>query len=73
MEWGHVLVFVASFLLGGILVYFTAAPTETVFVYPTPDNVQHIEYVDKAGTCYRYNARKIKCPRTGAKPIPVQE
>ena len=73
MEALHVGIFFASFLLGGLLVYFTAAPTETVLVYPTPTNVKDVEYIDRVGTCYRYTAQKIKCPTAGAKQIPLQE
>ena len=73
METVHLGAFLLAFVAGGVLVYYTAPPTDTIVVYPTPGNVQKVEYKDRAGNCYRYNAKKINCPSTGAVPIPLQE
>lgn len=73
MEMQHVIAFFIALAAGGLMVYFTAAPTSTVIVYPTPDNATKVEYRDKAGNCYRYSANKIRCPKTGAVKIPLQE
>ena len=73
MDVEHLTVFLLAFALGGIMVYFTAAATTTVIVYPTPDNAGQVEYKDKAGNCYRYSSKKIKCPAKGARKIPLQE
>ncbi len=69
----HYVTFAVSFILGGIMVYSTAAPTNTIVVYPTPSNVRKMEYKDLAGQCYKYRASKIKCPQKGSIPIPLQE
>jgi hypothetical protein len=69
----HYATFLIAFILGGIMVYSTAPPTNTIVVYPTPSNVKKVEYKDLAGQCYKYRANKIKCPRTGSIPIPLQE
>jgi len=73
MDAKHFGVFVLAFICGGVLVYFTAPPTDTIVVYPTPTNVKRVEYRDRAGNCYKYTAKKIKCPRSGAVTIPLQE
>lgn len=73
MDVKHLAVFLLAFALGGIMVYFTAPATTTVVVYPTPDNAGKVEYKDRAGNCYRYSSKKIKCPKTGAIKIPLQE
>ena len=73
MESEHLFAFFGSFLLGGAAVYFTAPATNTIVVYPTPENARKVEYKDRAGTCYVYGAKKIKCPAGGGKPIPLQE
>ena len=46
-------VFLAAFVIGLVFVYLSAAPTETVLVYPTPENAGKIEYQDKAGNCFK--------------------
>ena len=66
-------VFIVSLVLGFIFVYLSAAPTETVLVYPTPENAGKIEYKDKAGTCFSFKAMEVSCPKTGMKVIPIQE
>lgn len=66
-------VFLSAFVIGLIFVYLSAAPTETVLVYPTPENAGKIEYQDKAGNCFVYKAKEVTCPKTGMKVIPIQE
>ena len=55
MEANHVGVFILAFICGGVLVYFTAPPTDTIVVYPTPTNIKRVEYRDRAGNCYKYS------------------
>jgi|UniRef100_A0A6C0LKY8 hypothetical protein len=66
-------IFLAAFVIGLLFVYLSAAPTETVLVYPTPENAGKIEYRDKAGNCFSYKANEVTCPKTGMKVIPIQE
>tara|TARA_Y100000287_G_scaffold185518_1_gene188990 strand:+ start:4084 stop:4305 length:222 start_codon:yes stop_codon:yes gene_type:complete len=66
-------IFLAAFVIGLIFVHLSAAPTETVLVYPTPENAGKIEYQDKAGNCFIYKAKEVTCPKTGMKVIPIQE
>ena len=73
MDLKHLTVFLLSFAIGSLMVYFTAPLTSVIVVYPTPDNVGHVEYKDKAGSCYEYASKKVKCPRGGGKEIPLQE
>lgn len=65
-------VFSLSFFIGLIFIYLSAGPTETILVYPTPSNYSKMEYIDKAGNCFIYNPKKVKCPPHGAKKIPIQ-
>ena len=66
-------ILICSFVVGLIFVSLSKEPTEKINVYPTPDNVDDIEYLDKAKNCYKYQATKINCPKDGVKYIPVQE
>ena len=68
-------VFLMSLTLGLLFVYLTASDPTVIYVYPTPDNVNKIQYKDKADTCYQFNAQQVKCPivSTNVKNIPIQK
>tara|TARA_Y100000389_G_C17189748_1_gene378220 strand:- start:277 stop:579 length:303 start_codon:yes stop_codon:yes gene_type:complete len=55
-------VFIVSFIIGIVFIRLSTTETKTVFVYPTPENVEHIEYVDRANNCFTYNYKKVECP-----------
>jgi hypothetical protein len=38
-----------------------------VVVYPTPHNIDKIEYKDEAGNCYGYKIKEVKCPSDKSK------
>ena len=67
-------VFLISLAIGLLFVYLSSAGQTSIYVYPTPDNVKEIEYIDKAGHCFQYNAHQISCPTdvNQIKHIPVQ-
>jgi len=66
-------VLIGSFLVGLLFVHLSSEPNENIFVYPTPNNVEKIQYEDKAGLCYVYKSSEIKCPKEVVKSIPIQE
>ena len=66
-------ILICSFIVGLIFVNLSKEPAEKINVYPTPDNVDDIEYLDKASNCYAYQSTKINCPKDGIKYTPVQE
>lgn len=60
----------------GLLFAYLSAPTPTIIhVYPTPDNVDKVEYVDKANNCFTFTSSEVKCPtdRSSIKNIPIQK
>ena len=69
MEWKHVGIFLASFVFGGVLLYLSPVEHKTILVFPTPFTVDHLQYQDKGGACYRFKAKTIPCS-SSAKPIP---
>ena len=59
----------------GLLFAYLSTPTPTIIhVYPTPDNSDTIEFIDKAKNCFKFAATEVKCPadRGSIKNIPVQ-
>ena len=55
-------VFIISFAFGMFAVYVTMPETKKIMVYPSPDNVDIIQYKDKAGNCFRFKETKTQCP-----------
>ena len=67
----HVILFLAAFAIGCVMVYISPVEHKTVFVYPTPSNVKTLQYKDSAGECFGFTSKEVAC--TGdAKPIPAQ-
>ena len=45
----------------------------TLFVYPTPDNVNLLQYKDNANNCYEFESQEVICPKNNkVQNIPVQ-
>ncbi len=67
-------VFLISLTFGLLFVYLTRSDPTIIYVYPTPDNVNKVQYKDKANTCYQFDAHQVKCPLTmPVKNIPLQK
>jgi len=71
MDWKIVGLFLASFAVGMVLVYFSPMEYKTVFVYPTPNNVDDLQYKDSAGQCFRFSSKEVDCTGSANK-IPSQ-
>jgi len=74
MKFISVPVFIASLCIGIFLSYITLPRPHTVYVYPTPDNLEKIQYEDEAGTCFGFTSHQIKCPknRKDVREYPIQ-
>ena len=59
-------VFFISLAIGIFFVYIFENENRTIFVYPTPDNVESIQYKDATGTCFSVKQTKVQCPKDGA-------
>lgn len=63
--------FIISLAVGLLFVYLSSPKPTVIFVYPTPDNIETIEYKDKADTCFKFDASQVACTNK-AMTIPVQ-
>lgn len=54
--------FVISLCIGLFLSYITLPPSQIVYVYPTPDNSNSIQYTDKNDICFRFDSVETVCP-----------
>ncbi len=68
-------VFIVSLSIGLLFAYLSVPAPTIIHVYPTPDNVDSLEYIDKANNCFKFDATQVKCPsdRNLIKNIPIQE
>jgi hypothetical protein len=53
--------FTISFCIGILLVYMMSPVPQIVQKFPSPDNVRHTIYKDKADNCYKYSASEVDC------------
>jgi hypothetical protein len=67
-------VFLVSLVVGMIAVYLTVPDTRIVYVYPTPENVNVLQYKDKTDSCFSFKERQVPCPKNESDiaKIPVQ-
>jgi hypothetical protein len=68
-------VFIASLCIGLLFAYLSTPEPTIIHVYPTPDNVDQLEYVDKANNCFKFKSTEVKCPSDigSIKSIPIQK
>ena len=67
-------IFLLSFILGLIYVYLSNPEPTIIYVYPTPNNLNKVEYKDKADNCFQFNALEVNCPKNKKliQNIPIQ-
>ena len=62
LKYISVKVFIASLCLGLLFAYLSSPPPTIIHVYPTPDNVDQLEYKDKANNCFKFDVSEVTCP-----------
>ena len=67
-------VFLISFAVGLFFVYILGPESKTIYIYPTPENVDKILFKDKADNCFGFEEEIVECPKDISKisSIPVQ-
>lgn len=68
------LVFLISLTIGLFVVYLTSAKPTIIYVYPTPNNVDKLQFKDKANNCYEFTYEEVNCPtdKSQISKIPIQ-
>ena len=54
-------VFLISLVGGLFAVYMTMPDQRKIYVYPTPDNKDLLQYKDKTGTCFTFQQTEVAC------------
>ena len=67
-------IFIVSLVFGLLIMYYTMPDLRKIYVYPTPENIDLLQYKDKAGNCFSYKQHEVSCPTNPKKisKIPVQ-
>jgi len=67
-------IFMISLAIGIFVVYLTTDTTRTIYIYPTPENVELMLYRDKADQCFAFEQEEVSCPRNpmNIEKIPIQ-
>ena len=55
-------IFLITFIISLILVYFVNPEPVIVYRFPNPDNAGKLTYQDKSKNCYKYEKHEVKCP-----------
>lgn len=69
----NIKIFLIALFIGLIYIYIDKSK-EKIIVYPTPSNINEIQYKDKSDNCFEYNLEDITCPsnKSKIKEIPIQ-
>jgi hypothetical protein len=68
----NIKVFLISLLVGLIFMFFDATK-KNISVFPTPSNIDIVEYKDIAGNCFEYTMENVECPdKSKINNIPIQ-
>jgi hypothetical protein len=67
-------IFLISFSIGLFFIYILGPEIKTIYIYPTPENVDKILFKDKADNCFYFEETSVKCPNDESliSKIPIQ-
>jgi hypothetical protein len=63
MKYINVPLFLVSLAIGLFFVYITMPDTRKIYVYPTPENNDILQYMDKTNSCFRFKQTEVPCPK----------
>lgn len=66
--------FLFSLAFGLFAVYITMPDTRKIYVYPTPENLNILQYRDSTDSCFKFKQEEVDCPtnESDITSIPVQ-
>lgn len=74
LKYVNIPVFIISFAIGVFFVYLYQPDKRVVYVYPTPESVDLLQYKDATGNCFQFKQTEVKCPKDGLiAKLPPQE
>ena len=66
--------FLISFSIGLFFIYILGPDMKTIYIYPTPENVDKVLFKDKADNCFYFEEQTVDCPKDESllSQIPIQ-
>ena len=58
----HLPTLIIFLALGLFVNYVVAPPLDIIYVYPTPENVDILQYKDTADNCFSIEQKEVSCP-----------
>ncbi len=67
-------IFLISFAIGIFFIYILGPEMKTIYIYPSPENVNKILFKDKADNCFYFHEEVVECPKDESliSNIPIQ-
>jgi len=67
-------IFLISFAIGIFFMYILGPEMKTIYIYPSPENVNKILFKDKADNCFYFQEEFVECPKDESliSNIPIQ-
>jgi hypothetical protein len=67
-------VFLVSFAIGVFFVYILGPEMKTVFIYPSPENVDKVLFKDNVDNCFYFKPVEVECPKDKSliNALPIQ-
>lgn len=66
--------FLISFAVGLFFAYILGPEMKTIYIYPSPENINKILFKDKAENCFYFEQQTVECPKDNKSifQIPMQ-
>tara|TARA_E500000178_G_C16435109_1_gene493338 strand:+ start:240 stop:515 length:276 start_codon:yes stop_codon:yes gene_type:complete len=61
MKFVSISILFVSFVFGLFLTYLIGPETETIYVYPTPENIDNFIWQDKSNNCFTFEFQDTNC------------
>jgi hypothetical protein len=67
-------VFLVSFAIGLFFIYILGPEMKTIYIYPSPENIDKVLFKDKAENCFYFKEEVVECPKNESliSTIPIQ-
>jgi len=67
-------IFIISFTVGLFFVYVLGPQIKTIYIYPSPENIDKVLFKDKANNCFSFEEKVVQCPENESliSTIPIQ-